>query len=59
MGPHRQMSHNDVNRSVEPIVRALHTEHAIALFPEALPIPTSVAKPMDTQVINHQYDDES
>ena len=51
MGPRRQMSHDDVNRSVEPIVRALHTEHATALFPETLPIPTSVANPMERKLL--------
>ena len=48
--PRRRMSHNDVNRGVESIVRALHTEHATAPFLEALPILTPVVNPMGTQV---------
>ena len=51
--PRRRMSHNDVNRGVDLMVRALLTEHATAPFPEALPILTPVVNPMDTQVGNH------
>ena len=57
--PRRRLSHNDVNRGVEPMMRALHTEHATAPFPEAFPILTPVVKLMDTQVRNHQDHYES
>ena len=55
----RRMSHNDVNRGVEPMVRALHTKHATEPFPEALLILTRVANPMNTEVTNHQHHYES